>query len=215
MALRRRSIGMFKRLFRWLVRSALISLALFLVIAWSRYISHRYRPGSVIVLDLDGPLQERANTQGFSLRQPRVGALNVIRTALRAAQDDPRIAGLAIKIIDPVMELAQAQELCGLIEDFRAHGKWITAYLETAGESGFGNLPYLVASAADEVSMMPQGEMNLLGVGVREMFARGMLDWLKVKPNFDAIGQDKSAANVFTQRDFTPAERPEDDALAA
>ncbi len=125
---------MFKRLFRWLIRSALISLALFLVIALSRYISHRYRPGSVIVLELDGPLQERANTQGFSLRQPRVGALNVIRKALRAAQDDPRIVGLAIKIIDPVMELAQAQEMCGLIDDFRAHGKWTTAYLETAGE---------------------------------------------------------------------------------
>src|SRR2546426_11390674 len=114
MLLRRRSIDMFKRLFRWLIRSALISFAIFLVIAVSRYIAHRYRPGSVIVLELDGPLQERANTQGFNLRQPRVGALNAIRAALHSARDDPRIVGLAIKIIDPEMDLAQAQELCGL-----------------------------------------------------------------------------------------------------
>ncbi|HXD89637.1 MAG TPA: signal peptide peptidase SppA [Candidatus Binataceae bacterium] len=205
---------MFKRLFRWLFRSVLISLALFLILAVSRYISHRYRPGSVIVLELDGPLQERASGQSFGLRQPRGGALNTIRTALRGAQDDPRIVGMAIKIIDPEMELAQAQELCGLIDDFRAHGKWTTAYMETAGASGFGNLPYLIASAADELSMMPQGEMNLLGVGMREMFARGLLDWIKVKPVFDAIGKYKSAANIFTQKDFTPGQREEDEGLA-
>jgi protease-4 len=62
--------------------------------------------------------------------------------------------------------------------------------------------------------MMPQGEMNLLGVGMREMFARDLLDWIKVKPVFDAIGKYKSAANIFTQKDFTPGQREEDEALA-
>jgi len=187
---------------------------LVLIIAVSRYIAHRYKPGSVIVLELDGPLVERASTQGLGLVKSRGPALNSIRHALRGAQDDPRIVGLAIKVVDPEMELAQAQELSTLIADFRAHGKWTTAYMETAGESGFGNLPYLVASSADEVSMMPQGEMNLLGVGMRETFARDLFDWIKVKPIFDAIGKYKSAANVFTQKDFTPAQREEDEALA-
>ena len=205
---------MFKRLFRWIIRSVLITLALTVIIAISRYVAHRYRPGSVIVLELDGPLGERASNQGFGLLKARVAALNVIRHALHDAQDDPRIVGLAIKVIDPQMELAQAQELSGLIADFRAHGKWTTAYMETAGESGFGNLPYLIASSADEVSMMPQGEMNLLGVGMREMFARDLLDWIKVKPVFDAIGKYKSAANIFTQKDFTPGQREEDEALS-
>jgi len=136
-----------------------------------------------------------------------------VRSALKTAADDPRIAGLALKVIDPEMELAQAQELAGMIGEFKSHGKWTTAYMETAGESGHGNLPYLVASAADEVSMMPQGELNLLGVGIREMFARGMLDWFRIKPNFAAIGKYKSAGNVFTEKDFTPEQREEDDAL--
>ncbi len=208
-------VKLFKRLLRWIIRTVIISLVLILIVAVSRYIQHRYRPGSVIVLELDGPLAERASSPGLGLVKAHTTALNSIRHALRGAQEDPRIVGLAIKVVDPEMELAQAEELSTLIADFGAHGKWTTAYMETAGESGFGNLPYLVASSADEVSMMPQGELNLLGVGIREMFAREMFDWIKVKPIFDAIGKYKSAANIFTQKDFTPGQREEDESLAS
>jgi protease-4 len=121
--------------------------------------------------------------------------------------------GLAVRITDPEMEFAQAQELSGLIRDFAAHNKWTTAYLESAGDFGSGNLPYLVASAAGEVSMMPEGEINLMGVHVQELFARGLLDKVGIRPNFAALGKYKSAANIFTEKDFTPPQREEDEAL--
>ncbi|HLW70236.1 MAG TPA: signal peptide peptidase SppA [Candidatus Binataceae bacterium] len=205
---------MFRRLLRWLVRSAILVAVVFLIVGVSRYIAHRYRPGSVLQLELDGPLSERADGSPFGRTRANGLGLNVVRRALRSAAEDPRIVGLAIKVFDPDMELAQAQELNGLIDGFRAHGKWISAYMETAGEGGFGNLPYLVASDADEVSMMPQGELNILGVSIRELFARNLLDNIKVKPVFDAIGKYKSAGNIFTEKDFTPAQREEDEALA-
>ncbi len=205
---------MLRRLFRWMLRLVVIAVVLIMIVVASQYITHRYRPGSVIVLELNGPIVERGTPVLGLLSRSQV-PLNYVRRALKTAEDDPRIAGLAIKVIDPDMELAQAQELADAITEFKRHGKFTTAYMETAGESGLGNLPYLVASAADEVSMMPQGEMNLLGVGLREMFARGTLDWLRIKPNFDAIGKYKSAANVFTQKDFTPAQREEDEALVS
>jgi protease-4 len=205
---------MLKRLFRWLVR-VVISVAIILVIVTAaRFFSHRYRPGSVIVLQLDGPVLERGSYSLLGLKQAHQTALNVVRRTLRGAENDPRITGLAIKVLDPEMELAQAQELSDLITEFSHHGKWTTAYLETAGETGYGNLPYLVASAAGEVSMMPQGEMNLLGVSIRELFARGLLDWMKIKPELDAIGKYKDAGNIFTQRNYTGPQYEQDDALA-
>jgi protease-4 len=140
--------------------------------------------------------------------------LNVARRALREAADDPKIVGLAIRITDPEMEFAQAQELSALIRDFAAHHKWTTAYLESAGDFGSGNLPYLVAGVAGEVSMMPEGDINLMGVRLQELFARGLLDKMGIKPNFAAIGKYKSAANIFTEKDFTPSQREEDEALA-
>ena len=173
---------MLKRLFRWLVRAVIFAVVLLVITAVARFFAHRYRPGSVIVLQLDGPLLERGSYSLLGLTRPHQTALNVVRRTLKGAENDPRITGLAIKVLDPDMELAQAQELSSLITEFSQHGKWTTAYLETAGESGYGNLPYLVASAAKEVSMMPQGEMNLLGVSIRELFARGLLDWMKIKP---------------------------------
>ncbi len=206
---------MLRRLIRRLLKLATFIIVIFLIVAISRFFAHRYRPGSVLVLELDGPLKERPDQSNFGLWQSNSNALSSIRQALTSGKNDPRIVGLAIKVFDPTMELAQAQELSDLIANFRARGKWVTAYMETAGEAGFGNLPYLVASTADEVSMMPQGEMNLLGVNLREMFARGFFDWIKVKPVFEAIGKYKSAANIFTQTDFTPGQREEDEALAA
>lgn len=204
---------MLKRLLRWFIKTVLIMAVLFAIVIVSQYISHRYKPGSVLVLKLDGPVVERSSETALGLLNSDETALNVIRRSLKSAGTDNRIVGLAIKVVDPQMELAQAQELCAMIAEFHSHGKWTTAYMETAGEGGFGNLPYLVASAADEVSMMPQGEMNILGVGMREMFARGLLDWIKVNPNFASIGKYKSAANIFTEKDFTPSQREEDEAL--
>jgi protease IV len=204
---------MLKRLLRWFLKSVLMMAVLFAIVIVSQYLSHRYKPGSVLVLNLDGTVVERSSANALGIINSDQAALNVIRRALKSAETDDRIVGLAIKVVDPQMELAQAQELCAMITEFRSHGKWTTAYMETAGEGGFGNLPYLVASAASEISMMPQGEMNILGVGMREMFARGLLEWIKVNPNFASIGKFKSAANLFTEKDFTPSQREEDEAL--
>ena len=205
---------MLKRLLRWFLRTVLMMAVLFAIVIVSQYISHRYKPGSVLEVQLDGAVVERGTTNPLGFMKSDQTALSVIRRSLKAAGTDQRIVGLSIKVVDPEMELAQAQELCAMIAEFRGHGKWTTAYMETAGEGGYGNLPYLVASSADEVSMMPQGELNILGVGMREMFARGLLDWIKVNPNFASIGKFKSAANIFTEKDYTPAQREEDEALA-
>src|ERR1700692_4950249 len=111
---------MLKRLLRWLIRTVVVIVVLVLIVAVSRFISHRYRPGSVIVLELDGPVVERGGNSVLGFLAPQETALNVIWRALRGAENDPRIVGLAIKVIDPQMELAQAQELSGMISEFHS-----------------------------------------------------------------------------------------------
>jgi protease-4 len=204
---------MLRRLFRWFIRTAIIAVVLFAIMAVSDYISHRVEPGSALSITLNGPMVERGGGGVIGLLNADQTPLNYVRIAIDRAAKDPRIVGLQIKIVDPEMELAQAQEIVALIKSFKSHNKWVAAYLETAGESGPGNLPYMVASAADEVSLMPQGELNLVGVGVRELFARGTLDWLGITPNFESMGQYKSAANMFTNKDFTAAQKEEDEGL--
>ncbi len=205
---------MIKRTLRWLLRTIAIVIVIAVISHIVNWWSHRVAPGSVIELALKGPVIERGSNGLRGLVDDNQTPLNVARRALRQAADDPRIVGLAIRITDPEMEFAQAQELSALIHDFAAHHKWTTAYLESAGDFGSGNLPYLVAGAAGEVSMMPEGEINLMGVRLQELFARGLLDKIGIRPNFAAIGKYKSAANIFTEKDFTPSQREEDEALA-
>src|ERR1700734_1271701 len=205
---------MIRRFFKWLLSTVVIIFVVVGIIAISEHISHRVQPNSVLEVELNGTVVERASSSVFGLLSKNETALNTLRNAINHGAKDPKIVGLAIKVIDPEMELAQAQELVALIRKFKSHGKWTTAYLETAGESGAGNLPYYVASAADEVSLMPQGDLNLMGVQLRELFLRGTLDWLGITPNFASAGQYKSAANMFTNKDFSPAQKEEDEGLA-
>ena len=204
---------MFRRFFRWILRTVIIVVVLVAIVGISEHILHRVQPNSVLSVELDGTVVERASSSVLGLISKNETALNTLRDAIDHGAKDPKIVGLEIKVINPEMELAQAQEIVALIKSFKSHGKWTSAYIETAGESDPGNLSYIVASAADEVSLMPQGELNLVGVGVRELFTRGTLDWLGIVPNFASMGQYKSAANMFTNKDFTPPQKQEDEEL--
>ena len=99
---------MLKRLFRRLLGLLIFAVVIFVIIGVARFFAHRYRPGSIIVLQLNGPLLERGSYSIPGLGQAHQAALNEIRRALRGAENDPRITGLAVKILDPDMELAQA-----------------------------------------------------------------------------------------------------------
>lgn len=198
---------------RWVLRVVVLAVVLLVIAIVVDFVTHRVQPNSVLVLQLDGPVVERGESGVAGLVGQHQTALNVIRKALTDGAVDPRITGLAVEVFDPQMELAQAQELCTMIRDFKAHGKWTAAYLESAGDFGPGNTPFLVASAAGDISMMPQGELNLVGVSIREIFARGTLDWVGVEPQMFAIGKYKTAANIFTEKDFTPPQREEDESL--
>ena len=204
---------MLRKLFRWILRTAITLGVLVAIVAISEYLAHRIQSGSVLVVTLDGPIVERGQGGVLGLFSSNETPLNYVRNAINQAAKDPKIVGLAIKVIDPEMELAQGQELADLIRKFQSHGKWTEAYMESAGEGEPGNSPYIVAAATGSVSLMPQGEVNLIGVGMRELFARGTLDWLGITPNFAALGKYKSAANMFTEKAYTAPQKEEDEAL--
>ena len=204
---------MFRRLFRWILRTIVLVAVLFAITLAIDYIAHRVPSDSVLVVTLKGPVVERGGNNVLGLLNSNQTALNFFRRAVRRGAKDPKIIGLAVKVIDPQMELAQAQEMAAEIAAFRQSGKWTTAYIETAGEGDPGNLPYMVAASTGDVTLMPQGELDLIGVGLREFFARGTLEWLGIRPNIGAIGQYKTAFNVFTNKEFTAPQREDDEAL--
>src|SRR5579859_3090981 len=113
---------MMKTFFRWVLRLFAAFIVLCIIAFASEYISHRVQPGSVLVVTFQGAVVERGSVNFLGMLSPRETPLNVMRVALTKAAKDPRISGLAIKIIDTQMELSQAQEIAALIGQFRASG---------------------------------------------------------------------------------------------
>ena len=162
----------------------------------------------VVAINLSGPIAEITAEDPFAEafgEQPT--SLRKLRDALTAAAEDDRVKGVRLKIGSFGGGFAVIQELRELIREVRAAGKWTSAYLETAGEFAPGNAVYYLASACDEISLHPGGDVNLIGFSVRSLFIRGTLDKLGIRPEFPGRGAYKSARFMYTERDFTPESR--------
>jgi protease-4 len=156
----------------------------------------------------DGPLVERAeNTHKTYLGDPLPMTLRGVTESLRRAASDERVVGVLLEVLSPELGLAQVQELEEAMAAFRASGKWSCAFLETAGDGDRGNASYAAAILADKVVMAPPGDVNLVGLRAEAMFFAGMLEKLEVKAHFEQRYEYKNAANMFTERAFTPAHR--------
>lgn len=163
---------------------------------------------------VDGGLPDHAPDRPFALpgaeREP---SLSRLWSALAAARDDRRVAGLALEIRDAAFGLAKAEELRRQIEALVAAGKRVECYLESAGEGGNGTLEFFLASACPSLALAPAGEVALLGLYADSLFLRGTFDKLKVEPSFLTAGRFKSAAEAFTERGHSPAAREALDAV--
>ena len=155
--------------------------------------------GPIAEVTADDPFAEMFGEQPLSLRD--------LRWALARAAEDDRIRGVRLRIGSLGAGFAQVQELRELIQGVRASGKWTSAYMDTAGEFTPGNSIYYLASACDEISLHPGGDVNLIGYSVRSPFLRGMFDKLGIRPEFPGRGEYKTARFMYTERDFTPEAR--------
>jgi protease-4 len=155
--------------------------------------------GPIVELTADDPLAELAGDQPTSLRD--------LRRVLARAADDKRVLGLQLRVDSIGGGFATAQEIRSLITRFGAAGKWTAAYMDTAGEFSPGNLVYYVASACDEISMNPQGDLNLIGLSSRVPFIGGTFDKLGIAAEFPGRGDYKTARFLYTKREFTDEQR--------
>jgi len=166
-------------------------------------------PGrAVLSIRLDGPIAEITSEDPLAEvlgEQPM--SLRDLRRALVAATEDDRIVGVRVRVDSFGGGFATAQEIRGLLQGVQRAGKWTAAYMDTAGEFTPGNMLYYVASACDEISMNPMGDVNLIGLSVRSPFIRGTLDKLEITPEFPGRGDYKTARFMYTERDFTPEHR--------
>ncbi|BBY73319.1 signal peptide peptidase SppA [Mycolicibacterium parafortuitum] len=166
--------------------------------------------GCILELDLRTAPPESAGFDPVALLNGagRPLLLREAIAALHRAADDPRVAGLIARVQIDAAPPGPVQELREAIEAFTAK-KPSLAWAETYP----GTLSYYLASAFGEVWMQPSGTVGLVGFATNALFLRDALDKLGVEAQFIAMGEYKSAPNLFTEHSYTQPHREADTAL--
>ncbi len=161
------------------------------------------RDNSVLALKISGALPDYVPDDPFRRlfgAQPQ--SLSSLLTQFRKAKADQRISAVMLDIDMSEAGWAKSEEIRGAIADVRTSGKPVYAYMETGL-----NKDYYIATACDKIFVPPPGELFTIGLAADVMFFRGSLDKLGIYPDIYQIGKYKSAADMFTQKQMTPAHR--------
>jgi protease-4 len=194
----------------WGKRRALIIglvILFFVLLVWAGSKPARLASHSVLVIDAQGEINEQREPDFFSVFSgSSVPVLHDIVDAIDAAESDGRISGLVVRIAPLHTGWGKLEEIRTHLLQFRKSGKPSICYL---GYDGIGNPEYYLASACQQIWLVPTAPVSIRGMMAEAMFFRGTLDKLKIVPEFYHIAEYKTAGNLYTEKKFTPAHREE------
>ena len=168
----------------------------------------------VLVLNFEGGIDEvpPAPTLANPIVSPSLTIRDYVQ-AIRRAKDDPRVKGIVARMRDGSFSLAHTDELRAALADFKESGKFTKIYSSSYGGSVGGLGRYYLASAFDEVWMMPMGILTIGGVSAQVPFLRGTLDKIGVEPQFYQRKRFKTAYESLTHDEMSDANRESTEAL--
>lgn len=160
-------------------------------------------PGSVLVLELTGPIPEVVS--GDPINQALASEppfdLRDLVAALRMAREDDRIDALWIQVRSMSGSWAALEELRTAVLQFKESGKPVFA---SSDDYAMTENAYFVACAADSVFAAKQGIFEFNGFNVTVAFFHNLMEMLDVEPQVVRAGRFKSAVEPFTREDLSP-----------
>lgn len=170
--------------------------------------------GSVMVIDLNGQIDERETPVDLNylsllqgdIRRPQ--NLSSLVMAIGEAKENKNISAIYIKCNGVIASPATLDALRNSLLDFKKSGKKIMAY---GGSFLMGD--YYVASVADQVCMNPAGMLMIQGLGGTNLYMKGLFDKLGISFQVVKVGTFKSAVEPFTMTEMSGPARAQLDTL--
>ncbi len=132
---------------------------------------------------------------------PRIPSFTEELAALSRGVGDPEVSGVMLDMSDYSLNAAQSEELREILQGYRAAGKPVFAYMESAG-----NGSYYAASPCEAICMHRAGEVSMSGYSGYTFFLRGFLDKIGVYPDLMHIGDYKNASDMLTEYRISDAQ---------
>ncbi len=168
---------------------------------WSWWISRppSVSSGTTLVLKVSGDLPERPPADLSLLGESPGWSMFSLWDCLRKAAVDPRVAALIVEPVGVTAGWAKLAELRAALENFAKTGKPVVAYVRTPATRD-----YFLASAAPRIIAAPGDYLNVKGLRVELLYARGALDKLGIVPEFESVGRYKDGPDVLTRSTMSP-----------
>ena len=160
------------------------------------------QPQGSLVEQLSGDPVQRAVENARGEQRPETLLWDLV-DAIRGAATDKHIRVLVLDL-DKMQGAGQPmlEELARAIEKFRSSGKPVIAYGTT-----FDQDQYYLAAQADKVYLDPTGFVMIEGFSRYPLYFKGLLQKLGVDVNVFRVGTFKSAIEIFTRNDMSPADK--------
>ena len=161
---------------------------------------------SVLVLDLNGVMQERSEDDFYGfLTGGEMSSLGLddLTEAVEKAKADVNVKGIYIEagMFAPDGP-ASVQALRDKLVDFKKSGKWIVAYGDQYTQSA-----YWLCSVADKVIVNPEGMVDWHGLCTETMYFKDLMAKFGVKMQIAKVGKFKSAVEPFFADKMSDANR--------
>ena len=169
-----------------------------------------FERGSYVVFDLSLNISDAPAAVDLGLLggKPDSLQLRTVTRALRAAAKDDRVAGVFMTgDLTPAAfgsGFAALKEVRAALNEFKASGKPVTAYLTYATTKS-----YYLASAASDIAIDPYGIILMPGLSSEPMFFAGAFEKYGVNVQVTRVGKYKSAVEPFTRREMSAENREE------
>lgn len=193
---------------------AIIGLLAVIIIAGGIFLASRLLPSEpelpgnvVLTVDLRSGLPDSSANSALAPLVGEESSLRDVILTLTRAEKDPHVHGLVAYIDGNALSLPQAQELRDAVHSFRSSGRFAMVASTGLGDLGDGTISYYLASAFDLIGVQPLGGVGLTGIAARQPFARSALEKWKLSAEGEKRGAYKTAPEIATESNITPANR--------
>ncbi|MFH0883940.1 MAG: signal peptide peptidase SppA [bacterium] len=164
-------------------------------------------PKQIVHIRLEGPLGEEPDPVSFFF--PHRRSLLELLDRLEQIRFDDGVAGVILEFDNFSAGRSDLEELRIEILALREAGIKVATY---AQEYRMGTT-YL-ASAADRAWLYPAGVVIIPGISFENLYARDLLDTLRLRPEYYTVGEYKSAAEPLVRNSMSDEAREELEAVA-
>jgi len=157
------------------------------------------QPGSMLRVNLSGSISEYNEFENdnfmSALGESSESAYDLIQK-IDFAKSDPNIEGIILEVSNAYVGYATAHEIMLSLEDFKAAGKPVYAYMEMVG-----NKDYFISTVADKIILNPSASAGIMltGIGSSTVFYKDMFDKLGVEMTVIHAGKYKGAGENYSR----------------